>query len=159
MRWLRWLALLVAFCACLAPMAHLMELPNKLQLEGPLWLAVQQHLYNGWGPLIGAPTEIGGVVISAALVAIYGQNRPAMLLYGLATIAYCAMLLSFFLLNKPVNDALNQWTPQTLPVDWARYRLQWEIGHAVAALLAVAAFAPCSAKGMVQGASGCIRAL
>jgi hypothetical protein len=153
MRRLRWLGLLVAFCACLAPMAHVMELPNKLRLEGPLWLAVQQHLYNGWGPLIGAPTEIGGLVISAALVAIHRKSRPAMLLYGLATIAYCGMLLSFFLLNKPVNEALNGWTAQTLPVDWDRYRLQWEIGHAVAALLAIAAFLATAAAALAQKAA------
>jgi hypothetical protein len=146
MRLLRGLALLVAFCACLAPTAHVMELPNKLRLEGPLWLAVQQHLYNGWGPLIGAPTEIGGLVISAALAATSRKNTPAMLLHGLAAISYCGMLLSFFLLNKPVNEAVNGWTPQTLPADWASYRLQWEIGHAVAAVLAIAAFlATCAA--------------
>lgn len=33
--------------------AHVLELPNKLSLDGPLWLAVQQHLYRGWGPYIG----------------------------------------------------------------------------------------------------------
>jgi hypothetical protein len=26
-------------------MAHVLELSNKLRLEGPLWLAVQQQLY------------------------------------------------------------------------------------------------------------------
>jgi transcriptional regulator GlxA family with amidase domain len=42
--------------------------------------------------------------------------------------------------NKSVNEALNGWTPRTLPVDWAQYRLQWEIGHAITAALAIAAF-------------------
>jgi hypothetical protein len=45
-RWLRWLALLIGFPACLAPIAHLLQLPNKLHLDGSLRLAVQQHLYN-----------------------------------------------------------------------------------------------------------------
>jgi len=138
-RRLRWLGLIVAACACLAPLAHVMELPNKLRLDGPLWLAVQQHLYNDWGPVIGAPTEIAGLIISMALAAIHRKNRPTMLLYSITAIAYGAMILSFFLLNAPVNEALNGWTPQTLPADWDRYRLQWEIGHAIAALFGVIA--------------------
>jgi len=98
---LRWLGSLIAACACLAPIAHVMELPNKLQLDGPLWLAVQQHLYNGWGPVIGAPSEIGGLIISVALAALHRKYRPTMVLYSVAAIAYGAMILSFFLLNAP----------------------------------------------------------
>jgi hypothetical protein len=116
-----------------------MELPNKLQLDGPLWLDIQQHLYNGWGPVIGAPTEIGGLLISVALAALHRKSWPAMVLYSVAAIAYGAMILTFFVLNAPVNDAVREWTPQTLPADWGRYRLQWEIGHAIAALLGVVA--------------------
>ena len=137
MRWPRWLALFVAFCASLAPMAHVLELPNKLRLEGPLWLAVQQQLYNGRGPLIGSPTVIGGMIINLVLLAAYrGRARPA-LLFGPAGVAYGAMLLSFFLFNAPVNEAVDKWTPETLPADWATYRLRWEIGHSLAALFAL----------------------
>jgi peptidoglycan/LPS O-acetylase OafA/YrhL len=115
-------------------MAHVLELPNKLRLEGPLWLAVQQQIYNGWGPLIGAPTEIGGMVISLVLLAANRRRARAALLFGLASVAYGSMLLSFFLFNAPVNKAVNKWTPETLAADWATYRLRWEIGHALAAL-------------------------
>src|SRR5215471_21238897 len=85
-RRLRWLGLIVAAWACLAPLAHVMELPNKLRLDGPLWLGVQQHLYSGWGPAIGAPAEIGGLIISVALAGLHGKSRPAMLLYSVAAI-------------------------------------------------------------------------
>lgn len=132
---LRWLALLVAFLACLAPIAHVLEMPNKLRLDGPLWLAVQQHLYAGWGPIIGAPTELGGLLISVVLCAI-GRRRER-LLFGLAAAAYVGMLLCFFLLNAPVNAAMDGWTPATLPADWTGYRWRWEIGHALAALFAL----------------------
>ena len=141
MRWLRWLALLIAFLACLAPIAHLLELPNKFHLDGPIWLAVQQNLYRGWGPFIGAPTEIGGLILSLVLLAISrARARPA-LFFGLAAVAYCGMLLSFFLLNAPVNEAVNRWTPATLPADWPGYRLRWEVGHALAAFFALSALA------------------
>jgi hypothetical protein len=98
MRWLRWLALLIGFLACIAPMAHLLELGNKLHLDGSLWLAVQQRLYNGWGPLIGAPTEIGGLTVNLILLAANRRGARPALLFGLAAVAYCGMLLSFFLL-------------------------------------------------------------
>jgi len=118
MRWLRWVALLTAFLACLAPMAHLLELPNKFHLDGPMWLAVQQNLYRGWGPFIGAPTEMGGLILSLVLLAINRVSAQPALFFGLAAVAYGGMLLSFLLLNAPVNEAVNRWTPATLSVDW-----------------------------------------
>jgi hypothetical protein len=50
----------VAIVATLAPIAHVLELPNKLRLSGPLRLAVQKSLYQGWGPFLGGPFEIAG---------------------------------------------------------------------------------------------------
>jgi hypothetical protein len=50
--------MLLAAVAVTAPIAHVLELPNKLALDGPLWLAVQQLLYRGWGLVFG-PVEIG----------------------------------------------------------------------------------------------------
>jgi hypothetical protein len=123
-------------------MAHVMELPNKLNLDGSLRFAVQQHLYNGWGPLIGAPTEIGGPIINLVLLATNRRRPRQALLFGLAgVVAYSGLLLSFFLLNAPVNEAVKNWTPETLPADWVSYRLRWEIGDALAALFALLGFA------------------
>jgi len=48
-RYLRGFNLLLAAVAVTAPMAHVLELPNKLALDGPIWLAIQQSLYRGWG--------------------------------------------------------------------------------------------------------------
>ncbi|HVY13586.1 MAG TPA: hypothetical protein VHB27_00045 [Rhodopila sp.] len=139
MRWLRWLGLLLAFGASLAPLAHVLELPNKLRLDGALWLGIQQHLYDGWGPLIGAPTEIGGLLVSVALVVTSLGRKSLFLLYGITALSYVAMILCFFLLNDPVNKALSGWTPATLPPDWPAYRLEWETGHALAALFGLLA--------------------
>src|SRR5579859_1374201 len=141
MRWLRWVALLTAFLACLAPMAHLLELPNKFHLDSPMWLAVQQNLYRGWGPFIGAPTEMGGLILSLVLLAINRVSAQPALFFGLAAVAYGGMLLSFLLLNAPVNEAVNRWTPA--PSRWIGpgYRLRWEIGHVLASLFALSGLA------------------
>ena len=50
------------------------------------------------------------------------------------------MLAVFFVFNDPVNAALSGWTPETMPADWPDYRLRWEVGHTLAAILAIFAF-------------------
>ncbi len=133
---LRWANLILAALAVLAPMAHVLELPNKLALDGALWLAVQQHLYRGWGPFFGAPVEIGVFGTTLALLIRRRRGRIRRLTL-LATLAYAGMLAAFFVFNAPVNAALNRWTAASLPADWAAYRLRWETGHAVAAFLSI----------------------
>ena len=118
-------------------MAHVLELPNKLSLDGPLWLAVQQNLYRGWGPFIGAPTEIGALLTSLLLACQRRRTDALLWLTLLACAGYAGMLAAFFVLNAPVNSAFSSWTPATLPPDWMNYRARWEAGHAVAALLSV----------------------
>ncbi len=56
-----------------------------------------------------------------------------------AALAFAGMIATFFVLNDPVNAALNSWTPSSMPPDWPSYRLRWEIGHGLAAVLAIVA--------------------
>ena len=139
-RYLRGLSLLVAAFAITAPMAHVLELPNKLALDGSLWLAVQQRLYRGWGPVFG-PVEIAALALALALVAARRRNRPALRWTIAAALAYTAMVAVFLALNDPVNKAVARWTADSLPPDWSQYRLEWEIGHALAAALSIVAVA------------------
>jgi hypothetical protein len=135
---LRWINILLACLAVLAPMAHVLEWPDKAALDGTLWLAVQQHLYRGWGPLIGAPVELGALATTLVLLAMR-RHHAARVTTALGASAYGGMVAAFFLFNRPVNNAVNGWTAATLPADWPNYRLQWELGHALAAALSVAA--------------------
>ena len=135
---LRTINLILAFIATTAPLAHVLELPSKLTLDGPLWLAVQQHLYRGWGAVFGS-VEIAALASTGVVLAVTwptGARRA----YFLAFVCYAAMIAVFFLFNAPVNEALDGWTAATLPTNWSTYRLRWEIGHAFAAVLAVIAF-------------------
>jgi hypothetical protein len=126
-----------AVLASLAPLAHLLELPNKLTLNGPIWLAVQQHLYRGWGPFLGGPAEIGALITTLGLLAIHWHDRRIRRFLLVAAIVYAGMIAVFFVFNNPVNQAVNTWTATTLPANWSRYRLRWETGHAIAAGLAM----------------------
>ena len=141
MGWLRWINLTFGALTALAPMAHVLELPNKLSLHANVWLAVQQQLYRGWGPLLGGPTEIGALV--TALILAHVRRRSGAVLWPtlLASIGYAGMIAVFFLLNSPVNAAVAAWTPTTLPSDWAAYRLRWETGHAIALLCSLISLA------------------
>jgi len=133
---LRLAGLSLAILALLTPTAHVLELPNKLNLSGPLWLALQQHLYRGWGPYLGGPSEIGA--FGVALVRLFVARQHAERRWSvIAALAYAGMIGVFFALNDPVNRAISGWSPATIPPNWEGYRLRWEAGHAVSAVLAV----------------------
>jgi hypothetical protein len=136
---MRWANLAFAILATWSPLAHLLELPNKLELSGVLWLATQQQLYRGWGPFVGGPAEILALLTSLFLLARRWRDRAARSFTAIAAIAYAGMMAAFFLANDPVNKAVSHWRPETLPHDWQAYRLQWETGHAVAAVLSIIA--------------------
>ena len=142
--------LILAILAALPPLAHVLELPNKFTLDSGLWLAVQQHLYRGWGPFLGGPAEIGALITTVALLVIRRERPQTRLLTFMAAAAYTAMLITFFVFNEPVNKAITNWTPDTLPSNWADYRLRWEAGHAIAALLSVAGLAALVRARMIE---------
>jgi hypothetical protein len=138
-RIVHWISLLSTGVTLTALGAHVLELPNKLALKGPLWLEVQQNLYRGWGPIIG-PFEVTAIIASWILLHLTGKGRP---IFGLTMIASCFLtgaLAVFFILNAPVNAAFASWTPATLPSDWSGYRLRWELGHATSYVLVLIAF-------------------
>ena len=139
MKALRTIALIVAFFATTAPLAHLLELPSKLTLAGPLWLSIQQNLYRGWN-MVFAPLEFVALLCSLALLLLSKGDREHRSAYLIAVVCYGAMILYFFLFNDFVNQTLSSWTAATLPHDWAAYRLKWETGHVLAALFSLIAF-------------------
>lgn len=137
MRLLLVINLAFAVLAAIAPLAHLIELPNKFALDGSLWLAVQQQLYRGWGPFFGGPAEIGAMLTSTAALFLLRRRGCAVWPMQIACAGYAGMLAAFFLLNRPVNLAVSTWSPSTVPPDRPSYRFRWELGHAIAAVLAL----------------------
>lgn len=151
-RTLRSANLIIAFIATTAPMAHVLEMISKMTLEGPLWLAIQRTLYRGWGPLFG-PIEILALLSSIALF-FMTREQGARRAFLIASAAYIAMLMCFFLFNAPVNAVLNDWTAASLPTDWSDYRLKWETGHALAAFFSIVAFTALIRSRIRAGSSG-----
>jgi hypothetical protein len=134
----RFANLLLIVIAAGAMLAHLYEMPNKLTLSGPDWLAAQLTLYRGWGPFLG-PFEVGGVVSTWLVAALTWRRRPAFALTLAAALILTLGLALFFAFVFPVNQAFATWTAATIPADWTAYRDSWEYGHAVRAVLALIA--------------------
>jgi hypothetical protein len=120
----------------LAPaLAHVLQMPHKMDLLRDDYLRVQQ-LYAGWALL--------GIVVFAALIAtllltILVRNRLRQ--FVLACIALGSLIVSqviFWMFTFPVNQQTSNWT--ALPVNWVMLRERWEYSHATAAVFDMVAF-------------------
>jgi hypothetical protein len=126
----------------LAPaLAHLLEMPAKLDYDGWLWLTLQQSLYaRGFGT-VGAFCETAAVVTSVGF-AILVRNRGAAFGWTvLGALCVVAAHTSFWIWIAPVTSAIASVSPEALPANWAELRTQWEYTHAVRAILQIVALA------------------
>lgn len=119
--------------------AHVMELPGKLQLSAPVWLAVQQTLYNAFGPFASVAEPLG-ILLAWLLAILLRRMWPAGWLMLLAALSTTAGLALWFALVAPMNARINGWSPATLPTNWTASRDQWELGHVLHAALFGVAF-------------------
>lgn len=119
--------------------SHVMELPGKLRLAGPVWLIVQQTVYNSFGPF-AAVAEPLGIGLAWILTVLLRHERPAGRLVLLAALFSSAGLIEWFIVVSPMNTRLNSWTPATLPPGWRIIRDRWELGHVGHSILLGVAF-------------------
>lgn len=121
---------ILATLISLAPaLAHLFELPHKMQLSREQYFTVQQ-IYGGW--------ELFGIAILVQAVSLvmlawrsareYYVFRPVMV----ALILFVIAQLLFWLFTFPANSLTDNWTH--MPADWRSLRHQWEYSHAIAAI-------------------------
>jgi len=119
--------------------SHALEYPGKPNLTGADWLMLQHNIYIVFG-VVGAIIEVTAIATTwIVLWQIRGWKLARVLTLGAALCATAALVVWFAYVD-PVNNALNAWTPQTLPDDWVRYRDRWELGHAASAVLFALAF-------------------
>lgn len=130
----QFIALLLAALIAGVTFCHVLELPNKLTLSAPIWLQVQQVLYQGFGPKAGA-MEVGAAVSTLVLLFLVRKRRLTFSLTLVAAVCFVAALIVWFQVINPVNLLVNSWTIETLPANWAQARHQWEYGHATHAAI------------------------
>lgn len=121
----RFMAVLFAGLALIAPAAHLFELPNKIVLSQGDYFTVQR-IYNGWWMLgLFLPFSFLANLSHAYL----SRGDKAVLLLSLGAAACVVVNLTiFFLYTQPANAVTQNWIVQ--PDNWAVLRHQWEYSHA-----------------------------
>jgi hypothetical protein len=130
---LRFASLLLNALASGVVFSHVLERPGKLALAPATYLQVQQTLFKTYGVTVGA-LETLALLATAAWWAI--DRAP---LVGLAALADAAMIGVWAIWINPINQQVNRWQPDKLPVDWARLRDRWEMLHTIRAVLSLAA--------------------
>ena len=122
MKALQFLAIVLTALALVPGGAHFFSLPNKIHLtEGNYFIV--QNIYRGWA--------LFGIVW-----AMRGQRAFVFVLICLGCLV--ANLVVFFAFTFPANQATNNWTQ--VPGDWQQLRCQWEVSHAVNAVIAFVGF-------------------
>ena len=115
--------------------AHLFALPNKIDLAQTDYFIVQ-NIYRGWA-LFGV-VMIGAVLANLALALLTRWQGTAFVLVVMNLLCLIITLAIFFAFAYPANVATNNWT--AVPADWRSLRWQWEVSHAVDAVIAFAGF-------------------
>ncbi len=115
--------------------AHLAALPNKIDL-GQTDYFIAQNIYRGWA-LFGA-VMIGAALASLSLAILLRRQGAAFVLAMVNLLCLVGTLAIFFAFTYPTNQATNNWT--AIPADWQDLRWEWEISHAVNAVIAFGGF-------------------
>jgi hypothetical protein len=133
-RTVKFLAIVLTALALVPLGAHLFVLPNKILLTESNYFIVQ-NIYRGWA--------LFGIVLFGALFAnltlawaLRGQR--AFVFVAICLGCLVANLVIFFAFTFPANQATNNWTE--VPADWQQLRWQWEVSHALNALIAFCGF-------------------
>jgi hypothetical protein len=125
MKCLQFLALVLTALALVPTGAHLLELPNKIELSEGDYFAVQS-IYRGWAML---GIVIIGAVLANLVLAIFLRGQG--LAFACAVIAFLCVavtLVIFFAFAFPANQATSNWTE--VPANWQHVRWKWEASHA-----------------------------
>jgi hypothetical protein len=135
-----------------ASFAHVLELPAKMQWDGPLYVAVQNEppgLAFGFGT-VGAVIEVAAIGAAAGMSVLTRDRRQVVALAVAGTACLALALVAWFGLIAPANAVMSAWTPQTVPADWTRWRDQWEFTHAANFVLKLAGFGLLVASVLVE---------
>jgi hypothetical protein len=131
----RFFSLLFVGLALAPGLAHVLQLPHKMNLSGDDYLRAQQ-LYAGWAWL---GLVVLGALISTFLLSVLVRDRLRQ--FALACIALGSVFVTqviFWMFTFPVNQQTHNWT--MLPVNWMTLRERWEYSHATAAVFDLIAF-------------------
>jgi uncharacterized membrane protein len=119
-------------------MTHLLELPQRMQFDQQLWVRVTvvKNVYKLFGT-VGAAFEITAV-LTAIILAFIVRDRGSTFYWTMGgAILLVLALVSWIVFVAPMNAEFAKWLTNPIPVDWTRYRDQWEYAHAINAFIKI----------------------
>lgn len=130
MKFLQFVAMALTALALVPGGAHLLALPNKIHMSESDYF-VAQSIYRGWA-LLGI-VLIGAVLANLTLAVLVRAQRGPFSFALISGLCLLATLAIFFAFAFPANQATNNWT--AVPDNWQQLRWQWEMSHAVNAVI------------------------
>jgi hypothetical protein len=127
---------LLATALALGPaLAHVLELPNKIDLPREPYFTVQ-GIYRGWWQIAFVlAVELAGMLA----VLVLSREHPAVFRLTLLAISCLAAAQAvFWIWTQPANVETENWT--VAPDNWQTLRLQWEFSHLAGAVFQLMAF-------------------
>jgi hypothetical protein len=145
-RGLQFIVVMLLALALVPVGAHLLALPNKIDLPEQEYFTAQA-IYYGWS-LPNGFILIAAIVASLGLAVVMRGRGAASWLALAAFVLITATLVIFFIWTQPANAATANWT--VVPDNWQALRTQWEYSHAVNAVLTFFAFVAAAAVTLVD---------
>ena len=137
-RFWRFITLMLASFSLSLSMTHLLELPQRMRFDQQLWVRVTvvENVYKLFGS-VGAFFEITAI-ITAIVLAFLVRKQGSTFYWTLGgAIVLVLAFLSWIMFVAPMNVEFAKWLTNPIPMDWMRYRDQWEYAHAVNALIKI----------------------
>ena len=151
MRWsrsLRVAAVVLTALALVPAGAHVLALPNKIDLPQASYFIVQ-GIYAGWW--IGGLAWAVALAANAALALVLRHRGEPWGAAAMAAILLALAFAVFFGFTEPANHATASWTDA--PPDWKALRQRREWSHATNAVVILAALA-CTSRAATERGRG-----
>ena len=134
----RFITLMLASFSLSLSMAHLLELPQRMQFDQQLWVRVTvvENVYKLFGS-VGAVFEVTAILTAIVLAFLVRKHGSTFYWTLGGAILLVLAFVSWIVFVLPMNAEFAQWGTNPIPADWTRYREQWEYAHAVNALIKI----------------------
>jgi uncharacterized membrane protein len=134
----RFITLMLTSFSLSLSMAHLLELPQRMQFNQQLWVRVTvfENVYKLFGS-VGAAFEITAILTAIVLVFLV-RKRGSSFYWTLGGVIFLVVaFVSWIIFVAPMNAEFAKWLTNPVPADWRQYRDQWEYAHAINALIKI----------------------
>jgi hypothetical protein len=112
-----------------------------------------RHSQFAYFAIVGAPLDVGAIVLGAIMTVVVRRRRPAFRLAMAGTILFAVSLATWISVVAPANAILAQWVPGPIPDDFAAVRYRWEAGHIAISAVKTAGLCCALAAGLSLGRS------